>query len=202
MTSEEITEILRAELKPKRFKHTLGVVDTAREMAIIFGEDEQLAARAGLLHDNAKAFDLKRMREIADQAGLMLTPEERASAALLHAPVGAYLARARFGETDERVINAIRYHTTGRPNMSALEAIVYLADMIEPNRDAFLGLEDLRVMARRDLFAALEMGLGMSNSYVLKRGQTLFERSKKAYDWVRQYNKGRNDYAGRNASAV
>ena len=192
MTSEEITEILRAELKPKRFKHTLGVVDTAREMAIIFGEDEQLAARAGLLHDNAKAFDLKRMCEIADQAGLMLTPEERASAALLHAPVGAYLARARFGETDERVINAIRYHTTGRPNMSALEAIVYLADMIEPNRDAFLGLEDLRVMARRDLFAALEMGLGMSNSYVLKRGQTLFERSKK----------GRNDYAGRNASAV
>ena len=86
--------------------------------------------------------------------------------------------------------------------MSALEAIVYLADMIEPNRDAFLGLEDLRVMACRDLFAALEMGLGMSNSYVLKRGQTLFERSKKAYDWVRQYNKGRNDYAGRNASAV
>ena len=83
MTSEEITEILRAELKPKRFKHTLGVVDTAREMAIIFGEDEQLAARAGLLHDNAKAFDLKRMCEIADQAGLMLTPEERAYAQVI-----------------------------------------------------------------------------------------------------------------------
>lgn len=201
MTSEEITKILSAELKPKRFRHTLGVMDTAREMAEIFGADVNLAARAGLMHDNAKALSLECMCQIADEAGLVLTPEERESAALMHAPVGAYLAKARFGENDERVLNAIRYHTTGRPQMTALEAIVYLADMIEPNRDAFSGLEDLRAMARKDLFAALEMGLGMSNSYVLKRGHALFERSAQAYEWVRQYNKSR-EKSGRNVNAV
>ena len=193
MTSDEITEILRAELKPKRFKHTLGVMKTAREMAALYGADEYEAQRAGLLHDNAKALSLERMREIANNAGLKISADESETASLMHAPVGAYLAKARFGETDENVIDAIRFHTTGRPDMTALEAIIYLADMIEPNREEFDGLDDLRQLARRDLYRALEMGLAMSTSYVIKRGQKLFTRSQKAYEWVRQYNKDRND---------
>lgn len=192
MTSEEITEILRAELKPKRFKHTLGVMQTAQEMAKIFGADEYEAQRAGLMHDNAKALSLERMREIANDAGLQISADESESASLMHAPVGAYLAKARFGETDENVISAIRYHTTGKPDMTQLEAIIYLADMIEPNREEFDGLNDLRELAHKDLYRALEMGLDMSTSYVLKRGQKLFTRSWQAYEWVKQYNKGRN----------
>ena len=198
MTPEEITEILRAELKPKRFAHTMGVMATARELAEIHGESEILAQRAGLLHDNAKSLSLERMLELADEGGLELSGDERASAALMHAPVGAYLARVRFGEEDARVLDAIRYHTTGRPGMSALEAIIYLADMIEPSRADFEGLRDLRALARRDLGRALEMGLYMSNSYVLERGQRLFDRSRRTYEWIKRL----NDDMGRNANAV
>ena len=198
MTPEEITEILRAELKPKRFAHTMGVMATARELAEIHGESEILAQRAGLLHDHAKSLSLERMLELADEGGLELSGDERASAALMHAPVGAYLARVRFGESDARVLDAIRYHTTGRPGMSALEAIIYLADMIEPNRADFEGLRDLRALARRDLGRALEMGLYMSNSYVLERGQRLFDRSRRTYEWIKRL----NDDMGRNANAV
>ena len=198
MTPEEITEILRAELKPKRFAHTMGVMATARELAEIHGESEILAQRAGLLHDNAKSLSLERMLELADEGGLELSGDERASAALMHAPVGAYLARVRFGESDARVLDAIRYHPTGRPGMSALEAIIYLADMIEPSRADFEGLRDLRALARRDLGRALEMGLYMSNSYVLERGQRLFDRSRRTYEWIKRL----NDDMGRNANAV
>ena len=198
MTPEEITEILRAELKPKRFAHTMGVMATARELAEIHGESEILAQRAGLLHDNAKSLSLERMLELADEGGLELSGDERASAALMHAPVGEYLARVRFGESDARVLDAIRYHTTGRPGMSALEAIIYLADMIEPNRADLEGLRDLRALARRDLGRALEMGLYMSNSYVLERGQRLFDRSRRTYEWIKRL----NDDMGRNANAV
>ena len=198
MTPEEITEILRAELKPKRFAHTMGVMATARELAEIHGESEILAQRAGLLHDNAKSLSLERMLELADEGGLELSGDERASAALMPAPVGAYLARVRYGESDARVLDAIRYHTTGRPGMSAREAIIYLADMIEPNRADFEGLRDLRALARRDLGRALEMGLYMSNSYVLERGQRLFDRSRRTYEWIKRL----NDDMGRNANAV
>lgn len=197
MTPEKICEVLRAELKPKRFLHTMGVMATARELAEIFGEDEARAQLAGLLHDNAKSLSLDGMRAIAESAGLNLCAEECATTSLMHAPIGAHLAKARFGVSDAAVISAIRYHTTGRPQMGALEAIIYLADMIEPHRADFVGLDRLRDMARVDLFAALEMGLGDSNSYVLERGEKLFERSRLAYDWVRAYNK-----SGRNANAV
>ena len=192
MTPDAISGILRAELRPKRFKHTMGVMATARELAEIHGENEDKAQRAGLLHDNAKALSLEQMRRIAGESGLEIGAGESASASLMHAPVGAYLAKERFGEQDEEVLDAIRYHTTGRPNMSALEAIVYLADMIEPGRADFEGLSELRKLARRDLFAALERGLYLSNSYVLERKQPLFERSAQAYEWIRHYNETRN----------
>lgn len=192
MIPDEISGILRAELRPKRFKHTMGVMAAARELAEIHGENEDKAQRAGLMHDNAKALSLEQMRRIAGDAGLEIGADESASASLMHAPVGAYLAKARFGEQDEEVLDAIRYHTTGRPGMSALEAIVYLADMIEPGRDDFEGLSELRKLARRDLFVALERGLYLSNSYVLERKQPLFERSAQAYEWIRHYNETRD----------
>lgn len=200
MTPEQIEGILRAELKPGRFLHTMGVMATARELAEIHGESEMRAQLAGLLHDNAKSLNLETMRAIARAAGLKLSEGEQASASLMHAPVGAYLARTRFGVTDAAVLDAIRYHTTGRPGMAPLEAIIYIADMIEPNRADFDGLAQLRRLARLDLYAALEMGLESSNSYVAARGQALFERSAQAYAWVRSFNAQK--ITGRDANAV
>ena len=107
MTPEQIENILRAELKPKRFQHTLGVMATARELAEIHGENEARAQLAGLLHDNAKSLSVETMREIVRAAGLNVSEGEQASASLLHAPVGAYLARTRFGVTDAAVLDAI-----------------------------------------------------------------------------------------------
>ena len=191
MTPEEMTAILRAELKPRRFMHTMGVVATAQELAEIHGEDESRAQLAGLLHDNAKALDVTELRRIAEEAALDLDEGETQTSALLHAPVGAYLARTRFMVSDEQVLSAIRYHTTGKPNMTQLEAIIYIADMIEPNRDSFPGLDKLRELAKQDIYLALEYGLKRSNDYVLQRGHTLFARSARAYDWARNYNRER-----------
>lgn len=188
METEAIKEILRAELKPSRYQHTLGVIETADELAALHGQDRERARLAALLHDNAKALPPERMREIAAEAALVLGEGEDASAALLHAAVGAHLARARFGVSDTQVLDAIRYHTTGRADMSALEAIIYIADMIEPYRPGYDGIDELRELARRDLFAALELGLWQSNSYVEQRGQKLFERSAQAHVWVQQRN--------------
>lgn len=200
MTLENMDAILRAELKPSRYKHTLGVMDTARELADIYGADRKQAELAGLLHDNAKALTLEAMQDIVKRAGLDIDAAECETSALLHAPVGAFLAQTRFGVSDAEVIKAIRYHTTGRPAMSPLEAIVYIADIIEPSRAEFDGLDKLRAVARKDLYAALELGLYYGNKYVAERGQKLFARSLRTYEWVKKINIENN--SGRYADGV
>ena len=200
MTPEQIENILRAELKPKRFQHTLGVMATARELAEIHGENEARAQLAGLLHDNAKSLSVETMREIVRAAGLNVSEGEQASAVAAACAGGAVSGADAVWRDDAAVLDAIRYHTTGRPGMAPLEAIIYLADMIEPYRADFDGLAQLRRLARRDLYAALELGLMSSNSYVTARGQQLFERSAQAYVWVKRLNAQNN--TGRDADAV
>ena len=159
MKREKLAYRLKKELDAARYAHTLGVEKTAREMAEKFGVDEEKAALAGLLHDCAKC--------------MPLDPVMKESKALMHAVAGAHVAQDVYDVHDPEVLGAIRWHTTGHANMTKLEKIVYLADMIEPNRKPYPGLEALRKLCMTDLDEAMHMALLMSLDHVREQGKPL-----------------------------
>ncbi|MBQ2992082.1 MAG: bis(5'-nucleosyl)-tetraphosphatase (symmetrical) YqeK [Clostridia bacterium] len=171
MKREKMEYKLKKELDHQRFVHTLGVEKTAREMARVFSADEEKAALAGLLHDCAKCMPLSQMIKAARHENI--DPVMKESKALMHALAGRCVARDVYGVEDEEVLSAIRWHTTGRADMTALEKIIYLADMIEPNRKMFDGLEALRALCMQDLDGAMHMALSMSLEHVRSQGKTL-----------------------------
>lgn len=172
MDIEEIKKILAMQLKPNRYRHSLGVMQTAAELAARYGVSPMQAAFAGLLHDCARIYEDSELTARAREAGIAIDAVELAAPLLLHAPLGAILAASRFGITDEAVLQAIRLHTTGGQSMSVLSQILYLADMIEPNRD-YSNVEMLRSAAERDLNEALLLAFNQSIQYIIARGQLL-----------------------------
>ena len=147
-------------LKPKRIPHVAGCEAEAISLARRWGEDEELAAEAAILHDITKYLSLEEQLILCEKYGIMNDTLEAKSEKLLHSKTGAALAADLFGLPDE-VRDAIRWHTTGRPGMTKLEKIIYLADYIEPTRD-FEGVDALRALAYEDLDKALVLGFEMS----------------------------------------
>lgn len=147
-------------LKPTRVPHVAGCEYEAVKLAGRWGEDPGDAAEAGILHDITKKFTMPEQLKLAEKYGIVFDAFERGNIKLTHAITGAALSRDLFGVTD-RVYGAIRWHTTGRPDMTLLEKIIYLADYIEPTRD-FEGVEPLRKLAYEDIDAAMALGLEMS----------------------------------------
>ena len=159
-----LTELQKT-LSKERYRHTLGVEQTAVRLAGQYGEDIEKARVAALLHDCARCLDSQEMRRlVGEKAG------DNALRALMHAPAGAELARQKYGVRDEAVLSAIRWHTTGHEGMTRLEKIVYLADFIEPNRPDYPGLSELRSEAFRDLDRAVRMAAESTMRYVRARG--------------------------------
>ncbi|MBQ7785258.1 MAG: bis(5'-nucleosyl)-tetraphosphatase (symmetrical) YqeK [Clostridia bacterium] len=171
MKREKIAYKLKKELDHQRFVHTLGVEETARRMARAFGADEEKAALAGLLHDCAKCMPLSQMVKAARHEDV--DPVMKESKALMHALAGKCVAKDMYNVTDEEVLSAIRWHTTGRAGMTDLEKIIYLADVIEPSRKPFEGLETLRELCMKDLDEAMHTALRMSLEHVKTQGKTL-----------------------------
>jgi len=161
-----IMKDLKEKLKPGRYRHILGVADTCVELAEIHGAHVGKAYMAGLLHDCAKYMKSEKLLKLADEAGA--DEDEKAVMPVLHAPVGAYRAREKYGVQDEEVLSAIRKHTVGAECMSLLDAIVYVADMVEPNRAEFPGLNEARAIARKDIFAAAVACARLTQSYAGK----------------------------------
>ena len=121
-------------LDEDRFEHTLGVMFTCASLAMVHGYDLKDAQAAGLLHDSAKCIPNKKKLKMCAEHNIPVTPFEKEHPFLLHAKLGAYIARAKYGITDEEILSSITFHTTGKPEMSTLEKIVYIADYIEPLR--------------------------------------------------------------------
>ena len=169
----------------QRMAHTLCVAYAARHLAALHGEDMEKAAAAGLLHDCAKGMDQTAMQEYVRKHGLNVERAILASGALLHAMVGAHMARYTYGVEDEQVLSAIACHTLGKVPMSRLDMIVYLADKIEPGREEYSGLYELRRLAESDLAAAVLLSLQQTASYVKDRGKTLHPASSQTIDWLR-----------------
>ncbi|SHE65727.1 bis(5'-nucleosyl)-tetraphosphatase (symmetrical) YqeK [Clostridium fallax] len=165
-TLEEIDNYLKENLKENRYKHTLGVIETAKKLAIINNEDEKKAEIAALIHDCAKNFTIEKSLQILKEENIEVDEICKESPQLLHGIVGAIVGEKIFGIKDKGILNAVKYHTTGNINMTTLEKIIYIADYIEPSRD-FEGIERLRELTFSDLNKGVLKGLENTIKFVI-----------------------------------
>ena len=174
---------LEEELGYSRFVHTLGVANVAASLAMRYGIDSSRAELAGLLHDCAKCLSLNKMRKVCDKAGVSVSPFESESGALLHSKAGCILARTQYGVTDEEILRAIEFHTTGRPAMSLLEKIIFVADYIEPGRDTAPNLDTVRRMAFENIDACVLQILRDTLNYLASGSAAVDPMTQKTFEY-------------------
>jgi predicted HD superfamily hydrolase involved in NAD metabolism len=141
---------LRQSLTAEKYRHSLRTADWAKEIAALCHGDPDAAYLAGLLHDCAKTSDAAYLLEQARQRRFRLAKKYRENPLLLHGPLGAVWAREKFGVTDQKILNAVRYHTLGRAQMRRLEKIIYVADYSEPGRRSPAAREIRRLLRQTD----------------------------------------------------
>lgn len=154
----ELTEIkkkLKKELDKNRYEHTKGVMYTAGCIAMAHGYDYKKAMLAGLLHDCAKCIPTETKFELCEKYHVILSESEVKNPSLIHAKLGAALAEQVYQVTDPEILHAIKVHTTGMPDMSLLDKIIFVADYMEPGRDQAPNLEEIRELAFGDIDACV-----------------------------------------------
>lgn len=165
--------------KPSRREHSLRVAYLAAERAPAFGVDEKRAVTAALFHDCAK--------NLPPDSPLLsgFVPPPGVPGPVLHQYAGAYLAR-KMGVTDEEVLDAIRFHTSGRPDMTVLGKLIFLCDLLEEGRD-YEGVEDLRALfagGREHLDECMEVALKDTLAYLRKKGGEIYPLTQAAYEFL------------------
>lgn len=176
MEYKDLERIIESMITKKRYKHTIGVVETSKKLAKKYGEDPKKAKIAALLHDCAKCFNNDDFEAYIDRYDIELDDVEKSEYELIHGKIGKYIAKERFGIYDQDILNSIEYHTTGRVDMSILEKIVYIADFIEPERE-YDGVEDLRKLAFEDLDKALLKAFDNTIKYVISIRKMIHPRT-------------------------
>ncbi|AIQ63096.1 putative nicotinate-nucleotide adenylyltransferase [compost metagenome] len=169
---EALIESVSSQMPEKRWKHTLGVMKTSVELAERYGGDPERAETAATLHDVAKYWPVERMREIIEDNDLS-AELLRYDKQLWHAEVGAFVAEKEYGITDREILDAIRFHTSGREGMTLMDKIVCLADYIEPGRD-FPGVDRIRKLAKSSLEEGLIAGFDSTISLLLEKRKIVF----------------------------
>lgn len=172
MTIDEIRVKLQGALSPKRFKHSLGVMETSVKLAALFGVDMKKAEIAGLLHDCARELENEEVLKLCKEYNIEVDAVCEHEPKLLHGPVGAVVAKKEYGIEDEEILGAICCHTTGRKNMNALDKIIFLADYVEPGRD-FSGVEKVREAVFEDLDKGMVVSLISIIKYLVKKRQLI-----------------------------
>ena len=182
LTPDQLRPIALSFLKPKRMPHVLGTEQEAIRLARRYGADETDARIAALLHDCTKKLDMEQQLALCRRYDIRLDELEQHALKLLHAKTGAAVARDIFGVKDA-VYEAIRWHTTGKPDMTLLEKVIYLADYIEPNRD-FPGVDELRRAVYDDLDKGLLMGLSDTIDEMERMGNPVHHDTLEARDFL------------------
>lgn len=180
MALDQLKVELSTRMPVARYEHVLRVTETAQSLAAIYDVSVKAAEQSALFHDIAKFMDKEALRSILVEENL----DERLLSfhhELWHGPVGAIIARREFGVEDEDVLQAIRYHTTGRAGMSTLEKVIYVADMIEPGRD-FPGVEKLRELANEDIHTAMGACIHQSVQFLVSKKIPVFPDSIDCYN--------------------
>lgn len=161
----EVRKFLRSKLDEYRYIHSLGVADSARQLAKIYGADEEKAYFAGLTHDIMKNASRDEQLQIMEKGGIILSPAEKNNPKLWHAMAGECYLRLEMGITDRDVLGSVRYHTTGKAGMTLLEKIVYVADYISAERN----YPDVDVMRDLSLNHSLEEAALYSLQYTFMK---------------------------------
>ncbi|WP_084509313.1 bis(5'-nucleosyl)-tetraphosphatase (symmetrical) YqeK [Paenibacillus assamensis] len=172
LTRDELMEAVRSQMPASRWNHTAGVMATAIQLAEQYGVDPVKADLAALLHDVAKYWPTSKMEQVIREQQL---PSDllHHDKVLWHAPVGAVVAERDYGVTDVEILDAIRYHTSGRVQMTMLDKVICLADYMEPGRD-FPGVDRIRELSKQSLEKALLAGLDSTISFLLEKGARIY----------------------------
>jgi len=188
---QEAHNLALSSLSEKRFRHTLGVVEWTRELAVRHGVDEEKAQIAGYLHDLKKEVPLKQQLEMAREWRLLNYPEDEEAPYVLHGPLAAYWLEHEYGFTDSEILAAIAHHTLGAPGMGRLELLIYSADLTEPNR-VFPKVDKLR----QSLYDNLEIGTLLCVEHTLEylkmSKQTIHPLTQLTYDDLKRRQKFAN----------
>lgn len=179
----QMTAKLKEKLPAKRFEHSIGVEYTAGTMAFIYGADYEKALVAGLLHDCAKYVPNDKKVQKCEKRGIPISECEYKNPELLHAKLSAVYAKEKYGVEDEEILSAITWHTTGKPAMTTLEKIVYIADFIEPNRAILPEMDIIRKEAYSDLDQCLLHILYSCIHYLGKKGSAVDPVTKETYEY-------------------
>ena len=178
---ESLEDFLSANLKESRYRHSLGVEEMAVRLANLHGADEEKAAFAGRYHDIAKNFDTETMDSYVRKYGL--SEKLIGNNALAHSKVGAAILEHEFGVTDREILDAVRYHTTARKDMTLLEELIFVADVVEDNR-TYSDLDYYQDLAYRDLDRACLEILEYTIGSLASKGKVIDKDTLEARDWV------------------
>lgn len=168
-----------------RYHHTLGVMYTATAMAMCHGADLEKAQIAGLLHDCAKCIPNDKKLKLCKRHGLPVSETEKKSPYLLHARLGAYIAEHKYDISDPEILSAIACHTTGKPAMTLLEKIIFIADYIEPMRNKASDLAEVRYLAFHDLDRAVYVTMRDTLCYLEQEKSCLDNQTVVAYNYYK-----------------
>lgn len=184
MDIKQIEKTLKGMLPERRLKHSLNVSKCAVKLSEIYKCDKEKAEIAGLVHDCAKYFTDEQIEDSIKRFNVELDPLEVNNIALSHSVIGSYVAVDIFSVKDEEIINAIKYHTTGKENMSLLEKIIYMADLIEEDRN-FPRVEELRELTYSGkLEEALLLSFNNTIKFVIDNNQLIHPRTIKARNYI------------------
>ncbi len=184
---------LKKDLDDARYLHTLGVMYTAASLAMCYGEDLERTSVAGLLHDCAKCIPNAQKLKLCEHYKLPVSDVERKAPHLLHAKLGASIAHDKYGVDDSDILNAIRFHTTGRAGMSLMEKIIFVADYIEPGRSKAPNLPQIRKTAFSDLDLAVYLTLRDTLIYLEEKKTSLDNQTIVAYNYYEEFLAERED---------
>lgn len=182
---QSIQAVLVKKLDAKRYQHTLGVAFTASSLAMCYGMDMEQAFLAGLLHDCAKSMSGEELIQFCQKNNIKVSAIEKKNTSLLHAKVGSVLAKEQYEISDESIQSAIYYHTTGHPDMTELEKVIFISDYIEPLRNHDAELKTLRQLAFKDLNLCLCYILKHTVAYLKTSGKAIDTMTEATYEYYK-----------------
>ena len=184
---QQIEKDLKHKLDAHRYTHTMGVMYTAAALAMKHEADIEQAMLAGLLHDCAKCIPADKKIKLCEKYNIRMTDVEKRNPFLLHAKLGAFIAARKYNIDDDEIISAILNHTTGKPDMSKLDKIIFLADYIEPQRKKANRLALIRKTAFENLDRAVALVMHDTLQYLQSFGGEIDPVTQIAYDYYKEY---------------
>lgn len=180
LSREELIEEVKRVLSDKRLKHVLGVEKSAIELAMQYGADVEKVSIAALTHDYAKEQTDEEMRDMIISENMDLDLLQYGNN-IWHGPVGAILVRKQLGIENEEILDAVRDHTIGSPNMDLISQIIYVADFIEPGR-SFSGVDKARLLSKRSLEEAIAFTTIHTLNYLIKKNVRIYPKAIETYN--------------------